>query len=121
MTENSSSQIRIDEIWSIEAVNHGDAALLNGVHIPKLRQSYFFFFFSWISSLMSCVADRSDYGRDIANFVIYHLPEARDALGKDLPFHLPRLSDTTTTLRVKNGFSDRHVIAMGHSLGGDAT
>ena len=40
MTENSSSQIRIDEIWSIEAVNHGDAALLNGVHIPKLRQSH---------------------------------------------------------------------------------
>jgi hypothetical protein len=40
MTENPSSQIRIDEIWSIEAVNHGDAALLNGVHIPKLRQSH---------------------------------------------------------------------------------
>jgi len=41
MTENSSSQIRIDEIWSIEAVDHGDAALLNGVHIPKLCQSLF--------------------------------------------------------------------------------
>jgi len=67
------------------------------------------------------VADRTDYGRDIANFVIYHLPEARDALGKDLPFQLPRLSNTTTTSRVKNGFSDRHVITMGHSLGGDAT
>ena len=40
MTEDPSSQIRIDEIWSIEAVNHGDAALLNGVHIPKLRQSH---------------------------------------------------------------------------------
>jgi hypothetical protein len=72
-------------------------------------------------SLISYVADRSDYGRDIANFVIYHLPEARDALGKDLPFQLPRLSSTTTTSRVKNGFSDRHIIAMGHSLGGDAT
>ena len=42
MTENPSSQIRIDEIWSIEAVNHGDAALLNGVYIPKLRQSPIF-------------------------------------------------------------------------------
>ncbi|KIM45542.1 hypothetical protein M413DRAFT_442215 [Hebeloma cylindrosporum] len=102
MTENSSSRIRIDEIWSIEAVNHGDAALLNGLHIPKLP-------------------DRSDYGRDIANFVIYHLPEARDALGKDLPLKLPRLSNITATSRVKNGFTDRHVIAMGHSLGGDAT
>lgn len=41
MTETPSSQIRIEEIWSIEAVNHGDAALLNGAHIPKLRQSHF--------------------------------------------------------------------------------
>ena len=74
-----------------------------------------------MSLLILYVADRSDYGRDIANFVIYHLPEARDGLGKDLPFQLPRLSNATTTSRIKNGFSDRHVIVMGHSLGGDAT
>ena len=71
--------------------------------------------------MSSYVADRSDDGRDIVNFVIYHLPEVRDALGKDLPFQLPRLSNATTTSRVENGFGDRHIIAMGHSLGGDPT
>ena len=52
MTENPSSQIRIDEIWSIEGVNHGDAALLNGVHIPKLRQFPIFCLFLLLLNLV---------------------------------------------------------------------
>ncbi|KAF8971246.1 Alpha/beta hydrolase family-domain-containing protein [Flammula alnicola] len=102
LTEASSSPIRIEELWSLEAVNHGDAALINGVHVPKLP-------------------DRSDYGRDLANFLIHHLPEGRDAFGKDLPQQLIRLPDCLANARVKNGFGDRQVIAIGHSLGGDGT
>lgn len=32
-----SSAVKIEEIWSIEGVNHGDAALINGILIPRLR------------------------------------------------------------------------------------
>ncbi|KAH9484884.1 Abhydrolase domain-containing protein mpaH [Psilocybe cubensis] len=102
MTELANSSIRIEELWSLEAVNHGDAALINGIHIPKLP-------------------DRSDYGRDIANFVIHHLPDGKDAFGKDLPLQLTRLPESIATERVKHGFRDRNVVTMGHSLGGDAT
>lgn len=36
ITETASSPIRIQEIWSLEAVNHGDGALINRDYIPKL-------------------------------------------------------------------------------------
>ncbi|KAF8149537.1 hypothetical protein B0H34DRAFT_734214, partial [Crassisporium funariophilum] len=91
ITEASTSTIHIEELWSLEAINHGDAALLNGSHVPKLP-------------------DRSDYGRDLANFLIYHLPNGAQTYGEDIPMELP------------HGFSpDRTVVAVGHSLGGDAT
>ncbi|KAF8968162.1 Alpha/beta hydrolase family-domain-containing protein [Flammula alnicola] len=102
ITESSASPIRIEEIWSLDAVSHGDAALLNNVHIAKLP-------------------DRADYARDLANFLIHHLPEGRDAFGNDLAQKLPRLPTSISRARVKNGFQDRQVVAMGHSLGGDAT
>ncbi|KAJ3493281.1 hypothetical protein NLJ89_g11056 [Agrocybe chaxingu] len=101
-TESESSPIRIEEIWSLDAFNHGDAALINGSYLPRLP-------------------DRSDYGRDLANFLLHHLPDSVDTLGKDLPFHLLRLASATTSARIKNGFTDRTLVALGHSLGGDAT
>ena len=33
----ASGAAHIDEIWAIDAVNHGDSVLINGSHIPKLR------------------------------------------------------------------------------------
>ncbi|KAF4620417.1 hypothetical protein D9613_000172 [Agrocybe pediades] len=101
-TEQPSSTIRIEEIWSIEGISHGDAALINGRHLPR-------------------IPDRSDYGRDIANFLIHYLPEGTDAFGKDLPLTLGRVSEAISSARVKNGYPDRHVVAFGHSLGGDAS
>ncbi|KAF8907818.1 Alpha/beta hydrolase family-domain-containing protein [Gymnopilus junonius] len=102
MTESSSSSVRIEEIWSLEAVNHGDAGLINDRYLPKS-------------------IDRSDYGRDIANFLIHHLPEGADSFGKDLPIQLSRLPSSISSSRVSHGFSDRNVVSLGHSLGGDAT
>lgn len=43
ITETSSSAIRIEELWSLEAVNHGDAGLLNRSYIPKLSVFYIAF------------------------------------------------------------------------------
>lgn len=43
ITEASDSSIKVEEIWSLDAINQGDAALINGPHIPKLRQSLLFF------------------------------------------------------------------------------
>ncbi|KAF8149459.1 Alpha/beta hydrolase family-domain-containing protein [Crassisporium funariophilum] len=103
ITEASTSTIHIEELWSLEAINHGDAALLNGSHVPKLP-------------------DRSDYGRDLANFLIYHLPNGVQTYGEDIPMELPRLPPSIAQARIKHGFSpDRTVVAVGHSLGGDAT
>ncbi|KJA17544.1 hypothetical protein HYPSUDRAFT_206137 [Hypholoma sublateritium FD-334 SS-4] len=98
----ASGVVHIDEIWAIDAVNHGDSALINGSHIPKLP-------------------DRSDYGRDLANLLIHHLPNGSDAFGRDLPTILARLPESVGPVRVRKGFSDRHIIAMGHSLGGDGS
>jgi len=72
------------------------------------------------NSDMFIIADRSDYARDIANFLIHHLPEGTNAFGKDVPLHLTRISDPISSARVRNGFTDRHIVALGHSLGGDA-
>lgn len=71
--------------------------------------------------MISSIADRSDYGRDLANFLINHLPQGPDAFGKDLPRILARLPDDVSSTRVKNGFTDRRIIGMGHSFGGDGT
>jgi hypothetical protein len=67
-----------------------------------------------------CTADRSDYGRDLANFLIHYLPEGSRSYSEDIPLRLPRLSDLIVEERIKKGFSDRTLVAMGHSLGGDA-
>ncbi|PPQ74560.1 hypothetical protein CVT24_004352 [Panaeolus cyanescens] len=101
ITESPSSPIRIQEIWSLEAVNHGDGALINGDYIPKLP-------------------DRSDYARDLANFLVHYLPDGADAFTKELPTILPRVSEELSASRVKSGFNDRYVIPIGHSLGADA-
>lgn len=70
--------------------------------------------------ILFCTADRSDYGRDLANFLIHHLPEGSRSYGEDVPVQLPRLPELIAEERIKNGFSDRALVVIGHSLGGDA-
>ncbi|KAG1728505.1 Alpha/beta hydrolase family-domain-containing protein [Suillus paluster] len=88
----------IDEIWSLESVQHGDSALLN-------RQNLSGSSFDW-----------TDNARDIANFLINYMPE--DVETSTLPIQLPRLHASIGESRQKNGFSSRTVVAAGHSFGG---
>jgi len=122
LTERQTSSVRIEEIWSVDAVTHGDAALLNGAYLPKLRLSLPRGSGSFIVADFSFgEADRSDYGRDLANLIIHFLPESGPSFGSDLPLELSRVPVAVSDDRVKNGFFDRVVVGMGHSLGGDAT
>lgn len=87
----------IDEVWSWEAVQHGDAALVNETNLSGI--------FDW-----------RDNARDIAHFLLYYLPE--DASSKVLPTHLQLLPETIRESRKIKGFSSRSLVAVGHSFGG---
>ncbi|KAF8588338.1 hypothetical protein K439DRAFT_652977 [Ramaria rubella] len=88
MESNPSSGVLVDEIWSFEAVQHGDSGLLNvGNHHD---------IFDW-----------QDHVRDILNFLINYLPE--EVSSSILPTILSRI------LRRK---LSRRVVGVGHSFGG---
>ncbi|XP_006464153.1 hypothetical protein AGABI2DRAFT_180214 [Agaricus bisporus var. bisporus H97] len=87
----------IDEVWTWESIQHGDAGLINSDHLPA--------FFDW-----------SDNARDINNFFLHFLPS--NALGKSLPVHLPRVSVQEVEKRLRSGFENRTLITIGHSFGG---
>ncbi|OAX33191.1 alpha/beta-hydrolase [Rhizopogon vinicolor AM-OR11-026] len=94
---SSPSASLIDEVWSWEAVQHGDAALVN-------------------ESNLSGIYDWRDNARDIAHFLLHYLPE--DASSKALPTHLQLLPATISGYRQTKGFLSRSVVAVGHSFGG---
>lgn len=73
-----------------------------------------------LSIVILFTADRSDYGRDLANLLIHYLPEGSQSYGEDVPVQLPRLPELIAEERIKNGFSDRTVVPIGHSWGADA-
>ncbi|KAG2108437.1 Alpha/Beta hydrolase protein [Suillus discolor] len=87
----------IDEVWSWEAVQHGDTALIN-------------------ESNLSGIFDWRDNARDIAHFLLYYLPE--DTSSKVLPTHLRLLPEALSESRKTKGFSSRSLVAVGHSFGG---
>lgn len=87
----------IDEVWSWEAVQHGDAALINETNLSGI--------FDW-----------RDNARDIAHFLLHYLPE--DAFSEALPTHLQLLPETISEFRKTEGFSSRSLVAVGHSFGG---
>ncbi|KAG5637888.1 hypothetical protein H0H81_002773 [Sphagnurus paluster] len=87
----------IDEVWTWESVQHGDAFLINGDKIGGV--------FDW-----------TDNARDILNFLTYYLPSTASAAA--LPTHLPRLPPAESEHRKTNPFRHRTFIAVGHSYGG---
>ncbi|KAF8621695.1 hypothetical protein AX15_007556 [Amanita polypyramis BW_CC] len=94
----ASSAHLVDEVWSWESVQHGDAALVNG-------------------QALSQVYDWADNARDILNFFTYFIPSS--ASSSALPTHLARVSQQeaeqrTTTQRLKG----RTIVGIGHSFGG---
>lgn len=97
---NSPSGEQVDEIWSWEAVQHGDSYLLNGESLGYL--------FDW-----------ADNGRDILNFMHYFIPSRiTDA---PLPTNLQRVSSEETRCRQTQGFKRRTILGIGHSYGGCTT
>ncbi|KAB5595487.1 Argonaute-like protein [Ceratobasidium theobromae] len=98
MANSSPHQLGIDEIWALDAANHGDSALLNKANLGDI--------FEW-----------SDYTRDILNFLIKFLPESVHG-GKER--NLPQVSELTAQQRLNHGFKSRIVIGLGHSFGGCA-
>ncbi|KAL5520619.1 hypothetical protein ACEPAF_2620 [Sanghuangporus sanghuang] len=92
--------VSVDEIWSLEATQHGDAALIN-------------------EGKLGAVYDWQDQSRDILNFLSRYLPSRNDALRTDLPVHLPRVSSQDECTRLKDGFTgERTLVGIGHSMGG---
>ncbi|EIW79715.1 alpha beta-hydrolase [Coniophora puteana RWD-64-598 SS2] len=90
------SSVSIDEIWSLEMVQHGDAGLIN-----EHNQGEIF--------------DAADYGRDTANFLLNYLP---DEFGQEqCGVNLPRVSDKEAARRREYGFRNRTLVCVGHSLG----
>ncbi|KAG1819245.1 uncharacterized protein BJ212DRAFT_80849 [Suillus subaureus] len=87
----------IDEVWSWEAVQHGDAALVNETNLSGI--------FDW-----------RDNARDIAHFLLYYLPE--DTSSEVLPTHLQLLPEAIRESRKIKGFSSRSLVTIGHSFGG---
>jgi len=84
-------------VWSWEAIQHGDAALVN-------------------ESNLSGIYDWRDNARDIAHFLLHYLPE--DASSNTLPTHLHLLPETISEHRKMKGFLSRSLVAVGHSFGG---
>ncbi|KAI0928000.1 hypothetical protein AcW1_005386 [Taiwanofungus camphoratus] len=96
-TQSSNSTCKIDEIWVWEAVNHGDACLVNADNL-------------------SGIYDWQDNSRDILHFLLYYLPPSASPAA--LPVNLPRLPDSASESRESQGFEARTLVAIGHSLGG---
>ncbi|KIK51831.1 hypothetical protein GYMLUDRAFT_50291 [Collybiopsis luxurians FD-317 M1] len=88
----------VEEIWAWEAVDTGDSALLNE---GKLNQ----------------MSDWYDSARDFLHFLLHYLPS--QVTSDTVPTYLPHVSGTEFQQRIDQGFSDRRIIAIGHSFGGN--
>ncbi|KAH7337716.1 Alpha/beta hydrolase family-domain-containing protein [Rhizoctonia solani] len=89
-------QANIDEIWALDAANHGDSGLLNKDSLGEI--------FEW-----------SDHARDILNFLSNFMP---DKVGSQTESSLSRIPEQATHDRLKHGFANRTVVGIGHSFGG---
>lgn len=90
----------VDEVWSWEAVHHGDAALVNAGNL-------------------SGIVDWQDNARDIVNFLLNYLPD--DTAVSSLPTHLERVPESTSEVRTERGYSRRTLVVVGHSFGGTSS
>jgi len=94
--KQSTNSTFIEEIWTMDAVNHGDSGLVNEKYLTDS--------FDW-----------ADHARDILNFVANYLPESG---AQDVSTHLPAIGRDISGYRLTRGFQDRTLVALGHSFGG---
>ncbi|KIN93607.1 hypothetical protein M404DRAFT_1008823 [Pisolithus tinctorius Marx 270] len=94
---DSTSGLLVDEVWSWEAVNHGDLALVN-------------------AESLSGIFDWHDDARDIANFLLNYLPE--ESSPAPLPTCLVHVPEATSDTRKELGYHCRRLVVVGHSFGG---
>ncbi|KZP18883.1 hypothetical protein FIBSPDRAFT_791261 [Athelia psychrophila] len=87
----------IHEIWTWEAVSHGDSYLLNKERLPGY-------------------CDWMDNSRDMMNFFVNYLPSA--AKPSVLPVHLQRVPGAEAEARQISGYTERTLVVIGHSYGG---
>ncbi|KAH8097014.1 Alpha/Beta hydrolase protein [Cristinia sonorae] len=87
----------VSEIWTWDAVNHGDSALVN-------------------AGKLSGIFDWQDNARDIANFLLHYLPGSPRR--EQLPTHLQPVPVSEALNRQQRGFADRTLVGVGHSFGG---
>lgn len=97
---DTTSGLLVDEVWSWEAVNHGDSALVNANNLSGI--------FDW-----------QDDARDIANFLLNYLPEV--ATPASLPTFLASVSQATSSNRKQAGYPLRRLVVVGHSYGGTSS
>ncbi|CEL59021.1 Peroxisomal membrane protein LPX1 OS=Saccharomyces cerevisiae (strain ATCC 204508 / S288c) GN=LPX1 PE=1 SV=1 [Rhizoctonia solani AG-1 IB] len=90
-------QASVDEIWALDAANHGDSALLNEKNLGEI--------FEW-----------SDHARDILNFLGNYLPDRVE--NKQIERNLSHIPDQAVQDRLKQGFTHRNIVGIGHSFGG---
>ncbi|KAJ4486358.1 Alpha/beta hydrolase family-domain-containing protein [Lentinula aciculospora] len=95
---NSRAGCDIEEIWVWESVDTGDSALLNTGNLNQLPDWY-------------------DGARDTLHFLLHYMPSR--ITSDKLPVHLPRVSFAEFEERGSRGFSERQIIAIGHSYGGN--
>ncbi|KII91721.1 hypothetical protein PLICRDRAFT_51853 [Plicaturopsis crispa FD-325 SS-3] len=91
------SGAQIDEIWSWEGVQHGNAGLINEGALTEM--------FDW-----------SDNSRDILNFLLNFLPTCPDS--RPLPIHLSPIANAESRSPMGGGWSKRTFVTVGHSFGG---
>ncbi|KAF8323433.1 hypothetical protein DL93DRAFT_2129025 [Clavulina sp. PMI_390] len=89
LCDQPTSNVRVDEFWSLEAANTADGALING-------------------DVFGDYQDGIDHFRDTLNFLEHYLPQAPLA---SFPVHLERHDKVA-------GYPTRFVVGLGHSFGG---
>ena len=108
----------IEEIWSWEAVNHGDSALINKENLSAFCEHFPQSNWYRLTPAISDVDTWLDNSRDIINFLIYYLPDTIGYPGDGLSTHLPLMSQDISGARGKDGLTNRTIVAIGHSFGG---
>lgn len=63
--------------------------------------------------------DNADYARDVANFMLFYLPE-QPTDARALATCLPRLPASVSNTRKLCGCAARTIVAIGHSMGAHA-